>query len=396
MNKVIGASLLVAGTTIGAGMLALPTVTGRAGMIPTFFLFVFYWLYMIFTSFLILEVNLWMHERANMISMARKTLGPAGELIAWGAYMFLLYALMTAYLAGSGPLVVGFIESLTGVNLPDFVGFLPLLLIFGYFVILGAKSVDYVNRILMIGMGISFFTLSFFLLPHIKPEFLLHRDITAIPLAVSIAATSFGFHIIIPSLTAYLKRDIAKIRTALWIGSTLALVVYLIWEVLTLGIIPVTGPWGIEEGYEAGSSGAELLTALLQNPWIAFSGRVFALLAIITSFLGVSLSLSSCIADGLHLRQMKAPSWIVDTLTFIPPLFIALVNPRAFLTALEFAGVFGVIFLLAAFPACMVWAGRYKKNFEGYRVPGGKGALVATLGIALCLVILECVSRMQS
>lgn len=393
MNKMWGASLLVAGTTIGAGMLALPTVTGMAGMLPTLALFLFYWIFMTFTAFLILEVNLWMGERANMISMARKTLGHTGEVIAWLAYLFLLYALMTAYLAGSGPLVVDFVEALSGWHLPDALGFIPLLFIFGYFVMLGAKSVDGVNRLLMAGMGGTFLLMIFLLLPHVELTRLKHADFSALPLAVPVAATSFGFHIIIPSLTHYLKHDIPKIRQAIWLGSFMPLVVYLIWEVITLGVIPLTGPWGIEEGLYNGANGAELLVGLLQNRWLAYTARLFALFAIVTSFLGVSLSLSSCIADGLHLRQVRAPAGLVDALTFIPPLLIALINPRIFINALEFAGVFGVIFLLAALPACMVWVGRYYKNYRGaYQAPGGKGALIATLVVSTLLLILECLS----
>lgn len=390
----MGASLLVAGTTIGAGMLALPTVTGLAGFIPTLLLFFFYWIFMTFTAFLILEVNLWMGERANMISMAKKTLGYAGEMIAWIAYLFLLYALMTAYLAGSGPLVVDFMEALFSIHLPEALGFVPLLIIFGTFVMLGASSVDYVNRLLMAGMAITFVIMAVFMLPHMEGEKLLHRDFSELPIAVSVAATSFGFHIIIPSLTQYLHRDVPKIRLALLIGSLLPLSIYILWEAMTLGIISLKGPYGIEEGLLRGASGAELIVGFLHNPWLIFVSRLFALFAIITSFLGVSLSLSSCIADGLHLREWKAPAGVVDALTFIPPLLIALFNARVFLVALEVAGVFGVIFLLAALPACMVWAGRYCKKYEGdYRAPGGKPALMAVLAISAVLIVLECVSR---
>ena len=59
MNKTLGAILLVSGTTIGAAMLALPVVTGLAGFIPTALLFILFWAFMLFTAFLILEVNLW-------------------------------------------------------------------------------------------------------------------------------------------------------------------------------------------------------------------------------------------------------------------------------------------------------------------------------------------------
>ena len=53
--RLIGGILLVAGTTIGAGMLALPVVTGFVGFWPSLALFFVYWLYMTFTAFLMFE-----------------------------------------------------------------------------------------------------------------------------------------------------------------------------------------------------------------------------------------------------------------------------------------------------------------------------------------------------
>lgn len=392
-NKVIGASLLVAGTAIGAGMLALPTVTGFAGFIPSTLLFLFYWVFMLFTSFLILEVNLWMEERsipANMISMAKRTLGPVGETIAWGAYLFLLYALMTAYLAGSGPLVANFIHSLTGVLLPDWAGFIPLLAIFSYFVIMGTASVDYLNRLMMLAMGLLFVLMLIWLFPYIEESKLLHIDFKALPIAVSVAATSFGFHIIIPTLTEYLKRDAYKIRQALVIGSMIPLAIYLIWEVVTLGVLPLYGPDSIESGYIAGSSAAELLVDILNKPILTLFANTFAFFAIVTSFLGASLGLSACIADGLDLRKIKAPTSLVYALTFIPPLLIALIDPRAFISALQYAGVYGVIVLLALLPACMVYRGRYHLGIESaYKAPGGKGTIYLTMLISIALILLE-------
>src|SRR5262249_25529186 len=155
-SKLLGGILLVSGTTIGAGMLALPTVTGFAGFFPTVALFVAFWIYMTYTAFLMLEVNFWMGSQTNLISMARKTLGKWGEAVSWITYLFLLYSLTTAYVAGSGPIVIDLVESLTGYALPVWAGSIPLLLIFGYFVYKGTRSVDYVNRLLMAGLVIAY------------------------------------------------------------------------------------------------------------------------------------------------------------------------------------------------------------------------------------------------
>ena len=146
-HRLIGGILLVTGTTVGAGMLALPVVTGLAGFIPSIFLFITMWLYMTFTALLILEINLWMGENTNIISMAKKTLGKWGAAISWVIYLFLLYSLTTAYMAGSGPIFLRFFHNM-GLMLPEWTSSFPLFVLFGIFVYMGTRSVDYVNQFL--------------------------------------------------------------------------------------------------------------------------------------------------------------------------------------------------------------------------------------------------------
>ena len=386
MNKTLGAILLVSGTTIGAAMLALPVVTGLAGFMPTALLFILFWAFMLFTAFLILEVNLWFPKSANMISMAKSTLGGWGEIFAWVAYLYLLYALMTAYLAGSGPIVNDFIDTALGIDLPNWLGYTPLILLFLYFVFKGAHGVDTVNRWLMVALTAAFALMVALIIPEVNLANLAHSDFKALPLAVSVTATSFGFHIIIPSLTTYLNRDVKEIRKALVIGSLIPLAAYLIWEVVSLGVIPLDT---LAQGYNEGANGVRLLTEAIDRPIIEMIARAFAFFAIVTSFLGVSLSLADCLADGLNMRKWGHPSWLVDVLTIVPPLAIVAVNPRAFLTALEYAGTYGVIVLLCLMPAMMVWRGRYSLNLTGeYKAPFGKAGLVLTLIVSLAIIFL--------
>lgn len=391
-SKLIGGILLVAGTTIGAGMLALPVSTGMAGFFPSLLLFVFYWIYMTFTAFLLLEVNLWVGEGNNLISMASRTLGKWGQAISWLLYLFLLYSLTTAYIAGAGPIVIDGVEALTGIELPEWAGSVPLLVIFGFFVYKGTHSVDYINRLLMIGLAAAYVLLMVFLTPHVEGRLLKHVDWRYLLMGVSVIATSFGFHIIIPTLVSYLHGDIPKLKKVIWIGSAIPLLVYIVWEFLTLGIIPIEGKHGIWEGYVKGSNGANLLASFLKHSRIAIVARFFSFFAIVTSFLGVSLSLFDFLADGLKIRKTRRGRALLYVVTFLPPLLIALSDPRAFLSALEYAGAFGVVTLLGLLPALMVWSGRYRlllSSKTAFRVPGGKPALLAAIVISLSVMAIE-------
>jgi tyrosine-specific transport protein len=393
-TQLIGGILLVSGTTIGAAMLALPVITGFAGFIPSVILLMFFWLYMTFTAFLMLEVNLWMEQQANLVSMAKKTLGKWGEVVSWITYLFLLYSLTTAYVAGSGPIVIDIVGLLTGYWIPSWTGSIPLLLIFGFFVYKGTKSVDYVNRFLMLGLVLAYGILTIFITPHVNTHLLSHDKPKFLLIAVSIVATSFGFHIIIPSLTAYFERDARRIRQAILIGSIIPLVVYIVWEMLCLGIIPLEGKYGLIEGYAQGVNGAHLLSEILGTTFIAQVARIFAFFAIVTSFLGVSLSLTDFLADGLKIKKNRTGRLLLYVMVFFPPLVFTLTNPRAFLSALEYAGAYGVVILLGLMPALMVWSGRYRLHFKStYETPGGKISLICAIIISLSVIAIEIANK---
>ena len=66
--KVVGGILLVVGTSIGGGMLALPIASSGEGFFLSTILLVFCWLAMMLPALLILEVNLWLPAKTNIIT----------------------------------------------------------------------------------------------------------------------------------------------------------------------------------------------------------------------------------------------------------------------------------------------------------------------------------------
>lgn len=369
-------------------MLALPVVTGFAGLIPSTVLFLLFWAYMTYTALLTLEVNLWMENRAaNMITMARATLGTPGYIASWLVYLFLLYALTTAYLAGCGPIVVDFIHSVFGITLPSNLGALPLLLIFIYLIYQGIRSVDYLNRFLMICLAVSYLLMVTLSYPYIETRLIGHLDPSKLLAGVSVVAASFGFHIIIPSLSAYLDHDVRKLKKVIVIGSLIPLVVYLVWEFVVLGIVPLSL---LSEGFKKGANGAQILSDLLEHSQLALTARFLAFFAIMTSFLGVSLSLADFLADGFKIKKTPLGKGIICSLTFGPPIAFAFSNPRAFLVALDYAGTFGVILLLGLMPGLMVLCGRERfKDQSRFQAPGGQLLLMISILLSLMLILLE-------
>lgn len=355
-NRFLGGILLVAGTSIGGGMLLIPVMCGFTGFVPSLFLLLFVWAFMFLTSILFLEVNLTISGDINMVTMAEVTLGRKGKVIAWVTYLLLLYSLLAAYIAGSKDLFKDAFHLIaSNVVLSEWITPLPLLVLFGIFIYLGTRTVDYVNRLFMLGLVVTYFTLVAFLPNHIDYTLLAHHDLRAVLLGVPLVFTSFGFHIIIPSLTNYLHRDRKKLTLILFFGSLIPLFIYVLWQFLLMGSVPLYGEVSLVNAWIKGEQSIVPLLKVLKFPFLAGASRLFAFFALITSFLGVALSLVSFLRDGLHIKRTSKGRLGLCLLTFIPPLIFVYFYQRGFLLALQYAAVF-VMILLAILPALMTWS----------------------------------------
>ncbi len=385
INHYIGGILLVAGTTIGAGMLALPVMTSFVGFVPSICIFLLCWLVMLATAFFFLDVNLAIEGEPNLISMAHKTLGGWGKGLSWVVYLLLLYSLTAAYISASAPLFVSTVKVLTGYTLPSWLAPFCLPIIFGFFVYLGTLGVDMINRILMVGLCVSYLILVGFLPEHIDGSLLAHVDWSPTFIALPVVITSFGYHIIIPSLTTYMNHDKKHLRLTLIIGSLLPFIIYILWQVLILGIVPITGEFNLVKAWQAGSLATVPLIQIVKNKWIVIGAHFFTFFAIVTSFLGVTLSLSDFVTDGFKIKKTWEGRFIACLLTFIPPLIFVLTYQRGFIIALEYAGAF-VAILLIFLPAMMAWK---LKTSKFYRTFFGRVFLSFVMLFALFIVVVD-------
>ncbi len=392
-NKTFGSALLVGGTSIGAGMLALPLATGVGGFFSASFLLCTAFAFMLLSVFFLLEATLMSDKvNANLITICKERLGSVGEFVAWVSFLMLLYAVAAAYLSGGGSLIADVLGAGLKTNISPNVGIFIFLAVFGFIVVFETKAVDAINRICMVGLGATFLFLLIFVTPHVdlshyregKPQYLW--------VAVPVVVLSFTSHIIVPSLRSYLSGDVEKLKKALLFGSLIPLVFYLVWEFLIVGLLPLTGEYGLEsiggEAYPVAKL-TDALNAILGVPWIAVLVGLFSFFALVTSFFGVALSLYDFLADGFKIKKTIKGRATLLVLMFTPPLLFALFYPSGFVMALGYAGVF-VAILYGILPALMVWRGRYKEHKEErFRVFGGRITLTLMLVGSLAIIFFQ-------
>ena len=377
-SKLLGGILLVVGTTIGAGMLALPVATAQLGFWWSIVLLLVGWAIMTASTFVFLEVILWMPKHANIISMAGATLGKMGQAVAWVVYLVLLYSILSAYVAGGGDLF-HFLLTKSGIPVSLPIASIIFTSLFGVIVYFGIRAVDYVNRGLMFGKMGTYALLVLLILPFISAGNLSQGEFShlASPTGITVTTLAFSFLMIVPSLRTYFGDDVKALKKAIFIGTLIPLVCYIFWDMVIMGIIPLNGTMGLIAIGQSSSSNSELLislTSILQKDSVTLFAKFFTSICMATSFLSVSLSLSDFLADGFNVKKQGLGNGLVFGLTFLPPVIFVFCFPGAFLMGLNFAGICCFI-LMIMLPALMAWRGR-----EIYAVANSNGEALFQMG----------------
>lgn len=383
-GHLIGGTLLVAGTSIGVGVLALPLATAPSGFLPAALLYVLCWFFMLCTGLLVLEACIWMPKNANFITLSKELLGIWGRRVCWVLYLFLFSYLIFIQVDSGARIFL----NLTGGYLPHWLGATLYVILFSPIVYCGSLWVDRGNVILMIGLILACILLMLSAFSYITPELLFRAEWSLSWVSMPVIFTAFGFQSLVPTLFNYMNRNVSTARLSLILGTTFPLCVYLMWELLVLGITPYTE--GLRDAFSYGQTTLVSLGEPTQNKLFFILWQVFAFFAITTSYWGIALAFVDFLIDGFKLSRKGTSKLKVCTGLFLTPLIITWCDPRPLIPSLRIAGGYGVALLLGAMPVLMVWSGRYYKGHSllHQQVPGGKIALSLLLGFVLCELLI--------
>ncbi|MBU1559151.1 MAG: hypothetical protein KKE46_01345 [Gammaproteobacteria bacterium] len=391
-HKIIGGVLLITGVSVGAGMLVLPIYTGAYGFQSSVVLLFGCWFVMTLSAYFMLEVSLWMPLHTNLTTMLRKTLSLPMQIIVWFAYLILLYALMTVYFEGLGGILSEFFRNTFHLHLPYWSVVLFTAVLFMVFIQAGAKAVEPLNRFLIIFMLGIFIVLVSSITHHVNVRMFEHPYHWQIWYVMSLGIAAFSYHVIIPSLRDYLGGNIKALRITIFLGGLIPLVMYLVWEAVVLGIIPMQGKLGLNvlaEYHATAPVLARVLSHLLNQPGFSIGFRLFSFFAISTSALGFGLAIYDFLADAMFTRKSITSQIVVPVLAFMPPFLFATYFPGRFEKLLEYSGFFSTL-LFVFLPALMVWRGRYYTYIpSNYRVCGGRLMLLIPTLVTVAVVVFQ-------
>lgn len=381
--KLMGGTLLIAGTALGAGMLAIPMVLAQFGLLWGTLLMLLIWLGTSYAALLLLEATIKSGGGIGMNSIARKTLGVKGQLLTNGLLYCLVICLMIAYIVSAGDLLQQLLLSY-GRQLSLIESQILFTACTGFFVAQGTATVDKLNRLLFFVMLLTLTVTLVYLLPNIEfDNFYQVSNASKTDLIKNSAVlfTSFGFMVVVPSVVKYnSEASHTQLRNMVLAGATIPLFCYLLWLYAVVGNLPAEQLAGF-------ANVSELITVLtLRYSSLGPVLSLFTGLALLTSFLGVAMSLFDQNKDLFKKNRVNT-----SLLTFILPLTGALLAKDQFISVLGYAGII-LVFLAIFIPMAMVLQVRsssFKLLAEGelYQVSGGKSGLLASFAFAGFLLV---------
>jgi len=386
-DRLLGAVMLIAGGTVGAGIIALPVKTFAAGFVPTTLALTSVWAFMTTTALMLVELSLWFGPNTNLTTMAEETLGRRGKVLVTVLYVFIYLATLTAYIAESGTFL-SMICRAVGLH---FVPAPLLSLLFtagaGTLLCLGTEATDKANQACLAVAACAYALLLALGSQSVQLQLLLQGSFVKLIPTLPLMAVAFTFHNMVPSLLSYLGTA-RRVATAIVLGSLAPLVMYVLWEGVILGSLPrdivISSTAEVVQSLQMGAFGGAVGAAV----------QIFSFFAIVTSFLGVGLGTVDFLSDlffgskgepsRFRVSEQRALSLATITL---PALAIGMLCPGIFLAALDYSGTLRLI-LFGIIPAIMLWRGRYRRNLVQW-MPGGKALLVFVLLVSVSIIGLE-------
>lgn len=389
LPSLLGGAMIIAGTAIGAGMLANPTSTAGIWFVGSVGVLLYTWFCMTTSGLMLLEANLHYPTGASFDTIVTDLLGKRWNIVNGLSVAFVLYILTYAYITSGGSITENAINSLGWISISRGTGSLLFCLALAFFVWFSTKAVDRLSTILIGGMIIAFFLSTTGLLTSVSCATLLDSQDANAPAhlpylltALPVCLVSFGFHGNVPSLVKYYNRDGRRVMQSIFIGTFLALFIYILWQMAVQGNLPRRE---FAPVIAKGGDVAALLEALskyISTQYIESALSFFAYMAIASSFLGVTLGLFDYIADLFKLGNDLWERVKTALITFVPPLLMSLLYPYGFVTAIGYAGL-AVSIWMVIIPALLAHASRKKYPKSIYKVFGGKSLIHLVIAFGL-------------
>ncbi len=351
MRKQIRAILLIAGTCIGCGMIALPMTMAKLGVIPSIVIMLSVWALTYYTSLMSVELNLQVEHGMSLGALGRFFSGKYAELIGTVSLKLLSYALLSVFIYAGVSIAQELIYSYSGYSYSKLL-ITTVSIVFIFLMLLSPiKTLSKVNSFMfaiLISIFLILICVIIFSVEFTNIPFVVDSSFSTVIPVISVVFTSFGYQVVFHTLRDYCGRD-AKIQKRIFLfGSLIPTIVYILWS---CGILSVLYNYDISF-YNAMIDGkidvGDLISKLSQISGLPnFQILVWwlSIFAVLTSILGVGIGLVDSLNSMLKnkIKHYTKRNIVSALITVIPPYLIVVFVPNAFIKILGFAGAILVV-----------------------------------------------------
>lgn len=331
------AACIITGYGIGGGVLSLPYLAQRNGILISLLILVAAFAASYVLHLMIADLALKTDDGGQIIACLSKFLfrGKLKNVLTVSFFVLMLAILctnLTGYITGAEEIIVSLL------NIPPIVAKLIFYIVAASVVLLGLKAVGVSEKIAMavIFALIGVLAAASFFAPA-NPVPLVKLDLNGALAFYGMAMFSLAAFFSVPQAVVGLGGDRQKIRKAVFLGflNNFVIIVvvcfcamYASKEVTSVAMI----------GWSAGI-----------GLWAQIIGSVFTVLAMLTTYWSLSLALADIVRETVHWN--RSLSWLVATL---PSLVLALFNLGNFMEFMRLAGgLISIIVAVMTIPAFM-------------------------------------------
>ena len=128
-------------------------------------------------------------------------------------------------------------------------------------------------------------------------------------------------------------------------------IVYFLWVIKVLVVLPVHGASGIAEAYSQQKLSSEILLQIVNNGYFFYAIQVFCFLAIFTSLVGQSVSLTDFLLDSCNKKGSGLEKLTISGFVSLIALVFIHLHPQLFYTLLELCGGIFAVIIFCIYPS---------------------------------------------
>lgn len=305
------------GTIIGAGVFGIPYVMSRSGILFSLFYFLILGGVSLFLHLAFGEIVLRTKEKHRLIGYAQKYLGKKAKILITFSTLFGTIGALLAYIILGGD----FLKIIFPVPLSTFQLSLILWAILSFFVLLGIKSIGWLEFFMNIGFLIAIFLVFLFSLPKIEISNFILADFKNFVLPYGVILFSLIGWNAVPEIEGFLKNK-KNLKKVIVKAILICIIFYFLFGMIISG---VTGRNTTPEAFRG-------LVGILGTK-IMILGGIFGLLAVSTSFLILASYLKNALIFDYNFSYF--PAFLVACFS---PLILFLMGIREFISVVAVVG----------------------------------------------------------